>query len=230
MRVLYSDHLRMARTEEEKRIAAREASRRSYAKHAEKNRQRTARWRAENPERVVAYRQSEAGKAVQARSAKKWHDKNPDYLRNWEEANRERRREQRKEAYHADPEKYRKKALNHLNKPGVREAVANRAREAKKRPEVRERIRINKQNRRALVGNGRLSRGITKKLIDLQRGKCAGCKGDLEKLGHHLDHIVPLALGGEHADQNIQLLCPPCNRLKNAKHPVDWAQENGRLL
>lgn len=173
---------------------------------------------------------SETGKNVQARALKKWLEKNPEYRANWEAKNRERRNAMRRAAYAANPEKYRAKSLRHLNKPGARDVVAERAREAKKRPEVRERITLNKQNRRRRTKGGKLSRGITPRLLDLQRGRCAGCACDLGKSGHEIDHIVPLALDGEHADSNVQLLCPPCNRKKNAKHPIDWAKEMGRLV
>lgn len=95
-----------------------------------------------------------------------------------------------------------------------------------------EKIRIIKQNRRARIKgqNTTLSPGLIGRLERLQRWRCAGCACDLKTSGHELDHIVPLALDGEHVDHNMQLLCPPCNREKNAKHPIDWAQSRGRLL
>lgn len=47
------------------------------------------------------------------------------------------------------------------------------------------------------------------------------CKGVCEKkLKFHkkgrvtVDHIVPIALGGETSPRNLQLMCPPCNFLK----------------
>ena len=51
-----------------------------------------------------------------------------------------------------------------------------------------------KHKRRALKLNcgGALSKGITEKLLTLQKGKCACCKKSV-KDGHHLDHIMPLA-------------------------------------
>lgn len=62
-----------------------------------------------------------------------------------------------------------------------------------------------------------------------QRGRCANCGA---KLGaeYHRDHKVPLSKGGTNDITNIELLCGPCNLRKNAKDPVDWAQENGRLI
>ncbi len=66
-------------------------------------------------------------------------------------------------------------------------------------------------------------------LFKKQRGKCAGCGVSIAG-GYHRDRIVSLAKGGSNDVRNIQLLCGPCNHDKNAKDPIDWAQENGRLL
>lgn len=95
-----------------------------------------------------------------------------------------------------------------------------------------ESLRIRSQNRRARkreVG-GKLSSGLAERLFKLQRGKCAcGCKQPLGD-DFHLDHIMPLALGGTNTDDNIQLLRATCNMKKNAKHPVDFMRERGLLL
>lgn len=85
-------------------------------------------------------------------------------------------------------------------------------------------------NRRARERGQRLSSDLAERLLKAQRGKCANCGCSLKKSGHHLDHIVPLALGGANLDTNIQLLCPPCNHSKSAKDPIAWAQSLGRLL
>lgn len=91
--------------------------------------------------------------------------------------------------------------------------------------------RINKQNRRAREkrATGTMSKGLAQKLFALQRGKCACCKQPLGT-DYHLDHIMPLALGGANVDTNIQLLRAQCNREKNAKHPVDFMQSRGFLI
>lgn len=83
--------------------------------------------------------------------------------------------------------------------------------------------------RRAGRETGRLPKNTIVNLRKLQRGKCAVCWIDLDA-GYHVDHIVPLALGGKHERMNIQLLCPTCNVRKAAKHPVDFMQERGLLL
>jgi len=66
-------------------------------------------------------------------------------------------------------------------------------------------------------------------ILKLQKGKCCDCGRCLKK-GYHVDHIMPLSLGGDNSRANIQCLCPTCNVRKHNKHPIDWAQENGRLL
>lgn len=100
-----------------------------------------------------------------------------------------------------------------------------------KRLENPERRRRAKQNRRARerLAVGTMSIGRVDKLLVLQRGKCACCKLPLGD-NYHLDHIMPLALGGTNTDDNIQLLRARCNLQKNAKHPIDFMRERGFLL
>lgn len=94
-----------------------------------------------------------------------------------------------------------------------------------------EKRRVNEHNRRARKreNGGRLSSGITQRLLKLQRGKCACCAKPLGD-DYHLDHIMPLALGGANTDNNMQLLRADCNRAKWAKHPVDYMRSKGFLI
>ena len=101
---------------------------------------------------------------------------------------------------------------------------------AKYRVENKSKHRVHQQNRRARSSGGKLSRGLAEKLFSLQRGRCAcGCKKPLGN-DYHLDHIMPLALGGPNTDNNIQLLSAICNRKKSAKHPIEFMQKRGFLL
>ena len=75
----------------------------------------------------------------------------------------------------------------------------------------------------------RLPVGTIAALRTAQRNKCAICRRSVA-LRNHLDHIIPLALGGGHESRNLQLLCPPCNQRKAAKHPLAHMRELGRLL
>ena len=112
--------------------------------------------------------------------------------------------------------------------------VANKdvalARSKKWNAENKESRRIHDQNRRARESGGRLSKGLADKLFKLQRGKCAcGCQQPLGD-DYHLDHRMPLALGGSNTDDNMQLLRSTCNHQKSAKHPIDFMQQRGFLL
>jgi 5-methylcytosine-specific restriction endonuclease McrA len=92
-------------------------------------------------------------------------------------------------------------------------------------------LRRNEHRRRArLAGTG--GRYTDHQIADLfkkQRGKCMNCLCSLRH-GFHVDHIQPLARGGNNLIGNIQLLCPTCNWRKNVKDPFDFARNEGRLL
>lgn len=59
-------------------------------------------------------------------------------------------------------------------------------------------------------------------IFAMQDGMCASCGCVLEN--YHVDHIMPLALGGSNYPDNLQILCVKCNCSKGAKHPDDWKE------
>ena len=63
---------------------------------------------------------------------------------------------------------------------------------------------------------GRLPRGTVKSIGERQHWLCVYCKSDVSQK-YHVDHIIPLAKGGIHAPENIQILCPSCNVKKSSK-------------
>lgn len=101
----------------------------------------------------------------------------------------------------------------------------------KYRKENQDKSRVYCQNyhARKINNGGKISADIKKRLFSMQQGKCAYC---YKYLGddYHLDHIMPLSLGGDNTDNNIQLLHSKCNLQKHAKHPVDFMQSKGYLL
>lgn len=94
-----------------------------------------------------------------------------------------------------------------------------------------EKVRASSNKRRALVkqADGSFTGTDIYALLRQQRGKCVACGVNIKK-AYHVDHIMPLALGGHNGITNIQLLCPHCNQSKSAKHPVDFMQSRGFLL
>jgi 5-methylcytosine-specific restriction endonuclease McrA len=94
-----------------------------------------------------------------------------------------------------------------------------------------DRHRIYQQRRRGRIrsAGGELSLDIVERLLVKQKGRCACCG---KRLGnsYHLDHIVPLALGGANTDDNVQLLTPTCNLQKGAMHPVEFMQRRRGIL
>lgn len=130
----------------------------------------------------------------------------------WAAANREKARACVAKWHAANPDK----------------SAARTAKWAAENPEAR---CINEQNRRARKreSSGKLSKNLADKLFKLQRGKCACCGKPLGD-DYHLDHRMPLALGGPNTDDNMQLLRATCNLQKSAKHPIDFMQQKGFLL
>ncbi len=93
-----------------------------------------------------------------------------------------------------------------------------------------ERIVVQNNRRAREFGGDKLPVDIVAQLLRLQKLACANCRTNLKKSGHHLDHITPLSKGGKNTRSSVELLCPECNLRKRAKVPVEWAQQNGRLL
>lgn len=67
-------------------------------------------------------------------------------------------------------------------------------------------------------------------LLDKQDCKCYWCKTKIDSISASPDHYVPIAKGGKHSINNIVLTCVTCNLRKNAKDPIRYANENGRLF
>lgn len=51
-------------------------------------------------------------------------------------------------------------------------------------------------------------------LFGQQEGECAGCRLDFPFKIFEVDHVIPRARGGTDHLDNLQLLCPHCNRVK----------------
>jgi len=54
---------------------------------------------------------------------------------------------------------------------------------------------------------------------------CYWCGVDLASVKSHLEHIMPISLGGPAVDSNEVFSCEGCNWSKNDKHPLVWIAE-----
>lgn len=160
-------------------------------------------WRAANPDRVKAL-----GAAWYAANM----DKSKAANAAWREANAERAK--------ANTAAWRAANLDKFKTMSSAWRVSN--------PDA---ARIHHQNRRARKkqAEGKLSKGLKSKLFVQQKGMCPCCKQPLGD-DFHMDHVMPLALGGSNTDDNMQLLRKKCNLEKHASHPIDFMQSKGFLL
>ena len=62
--------------------------------------------------------------------------------------------------------------------------------------------------------DGKKSENIKHLLYGTQEGKCNGCLTHFPFQNFEVDHIVPTSRGGADVDENLQLLCGYCNRVK----------------
>ena len=95
--------------------------------------------------------------------------------------------------------------------------VCNREVAAKysKTKKGKESMRFSRSKARAKAQGGAV--GVLPSLSILwerQEGKCAYCDLPLPDK-FELDHVIPIAMGGSHMEENVVLACKPCNRQKH---------------
>ena len=179
---------------------------------------RSAEWRLKNPGLGAIYFNA-------------WIEKNKDKAtaagKSWRVENKEKMDASRKRWYDKNRDKKRQSDLNWYAENKDKASAKN----AKWRKENKDKVRAGWQNRKAkkLAYGGKLTPGLSAKLFALQRGKCACCGEPLGE-NYHMDHVMPLALGGPNTDDNMQLLRKICNLQKHTKHPIDFMQSRGFLL
>lgn len=100
---------------------------------------------------------------------------------------------------------------------------------AKNNPDKRKAISKAYCGRRRSQKAGGVGGAALRVWIAAQPKRCYWCGKACAKT-FHVDHYVPLARGGEHELHNLVIACPPCNFKKNAKDPLVFAQQIGRLL
>ena len=78
----------------------------------------------------------------------------------------------------------------------------------------------NRQARKQGNGGTHTAADIRKQ-YERQDGLCFYCK---TKVGdkYHVDHFMPLVLGGSNGPEKLVIACSTCNLTKNAKHPLEF--------
>lgn len=56
-------------------------------------------------------------------------------------------------------------------------------------------------------------------VLELDDGVCGICHTDVNPMKFELDHVIPVARGGRHAYDNVQVAHPECNRRKSSTLP-----------
>ena len=105
--------------------------------------------------------------------------------------------------------------------------ITNYAKEYRKTDKGRASSTNSNHKRRTLLKKGDVT---TNEIIELRKSKkCYWCNRSLNKAKVHVDHYIPLSKGGEHTLDNLVVSCSKCNLVKNAKDPLEFANEVGRL-
>lgn len=178
-------------------------------------------WNRRNPEKVRANRARTNAKPETVAWRKRWREENADKIKAYQAVtNAKDHPTERMRRWRAKNGDKNREANTEL-KRNWREANLERHKEVRRvwEQENRELLLTYSAKRRTQTSTGRLSRGLVALLLEEQGSKCPYCFGAISKSRYSMDHYMPLALGGDHHDWNIQLTCGPCNSSKRDKHP-----------
>lgn len=64
---------------------------------------------------------------------------------------------------------------------------------------------------------------VRAEIYERDGGRCVYCGAETGQR-FHIDHVFPLAHGGNNDPDNLALACPPCNLAKGAKSILEWKQ------
>ncbi len=87
--------------------------------------------------------------------------------------------------------------------------------------------------RRTLVGSSRkrmISKRIIQRLFALQGEQCGYCQELFNNTPYHVEHIIPLCVGGTNSIDNLCLSCPSCNRIASTKVFATFAAKKQYIL
>jgi hypothetical protein len=177
------------------------SDREKYKEDPEKHRQRTRKYRETNPEKCRESKRKhyEANREKENIRCQEYRKANPDKMKslrkNWCEVNKEHRAEYNREYYE--------------NNRDI--ILAKQSEYSKANPEI---YNTAGAKRRALKKSTITDDPWELRQISILYADCTK--------GYHVDHIMPLALGGRHELANLQHLEAWMNLSKKDKHPDNW--------
>ena len=179
------------------------------------------RYQCENPEKVKAYRN--ANKERRNAQAKSWREENSERKKEYQEQYRKDNRDginQYQRDYHeANRDVLRAKRRQYCNENSDKIAESQR----RYRKENASKIYSKNAQRRALLKGAKVER-VDYDIIYLRdNGICGICENELLREDMTLDHIIPLSRGGEHSAINVQVAHLSCNRQKGIKTRQEMA-------
>lgn len=77
-----------------------------------------------------------------------------------------------------------------------------------------------------LATQEKLTPELIQEMYELQGGRCLYCDIALFD-NYHVDHIIPVALGGGNDFDNLCIACPFCNQSKSDKLLTEWEEVRG---
>lgn len=204
-----------------------------YAANRDQARESSRKWRKANPkeQRESSRRWRKANSHAVRKIKRDWYSVNREDVskrkREYYALNRETEAEKKRQQYAANREARREKERQRNRANPLAKQEKDRRWRAANPEKVRLAQKINSHRRRSVVG--KFTKEDCDRIMKAQRGRCAYCRVDILK-GHEIDHILAIANGGGNNPANLQLLCPPCNRRKGTKDPIDFARSLGKLL
>ena len=194
--------------EELKKIKNRESSKKWYESNKEQKKEYNKKWYEANPEYNKQYYQNNREELLEKN--KKWYEANSEHNKQYYQDNKEEKQEYNKQYYQDNKEEILeyKKQYHQDNK----EQISEYKKQYNQRPEVIERNKKGKHKYEVW-------KGIR---ADFLKGKKYVCNSCLTKLKHEdieVDHILCRALYPELEwdENNFQILCKKCHRIKTNK-------------
>ena len=179
-----------------------------------------------NRERVYEYNNewAKANREKVNEWQKTWRKNNPEKVKNTNKKAADTRREIRK----IECAEWRKRNTTRIKKwwQEYKQQHDERIKENRRKYEREnpEKVKASKHTRRTrILGlDSKIDSDYVKFLKIVQGMRCNYCEQTMSD--YQIDHIVPIARGGDNRNENLQLLCAPCNRQKGAKTDSEYRE------